>query len=72
MRKKNVKKMLSVMLLVSLVILSVAGCSGTKNEDSSKDAGVSPIRPEPIQDLRTGKTVRCRWKLPSRSMPSTL
>ncbi|MEK3714859.1 FAD-dependent oxidoreductase [Paenibacillus sp. FSL R7-0333] len=39
MRKKNVKKMLSVMLLVSLVILSVAGCSGTKNEDSSKDAG---------------------------------
>ncbi|WP_339256277.1 FAD-dependent oxidoreductase [Paenibacillus sp. FSL P2-0136] len=39
MRKKNLKKMLSVMLLVSLVILSVAGCSGTKNEDSSKDAG---------------------------------
>ncbi|MBP2112476.1 FAD-dependent oxidoreductase [Paenibacillus silagei] len=39
MRKKNVKKMLSVMLLVSLVILSVAGCSGTKNEDSSKGAG---------------------------------
>lgn len=44
MRKKNVKKMLSVMLLVS----------------------------DPIQDLRTGKTVQCRWKLPSRSMPSTL
>ncbi|MEK3793878.1 FAD-dependent oxidoreductase [Paenibacillus sp. FSL R7-0204] len=39
MRKKSVKKILSVILLMSLVILSVAGCSGTKNEDSPKDAG---------------------------------